>query len=52
MLEHRSIDICCIQKTKFNGKSVRMSSWIALKLLWMENEQGLGWTGIYVAKKW
>ena len=42
MLEHRSVDICCLLETRFRGKSVRIISGKAAqcKLLWIGNEKG------------
>ena len=39
MLERSSVDICCVQETKFRGKSVRMISTKAVKykLFWIRN---------------
>ena len=39
MLERSSVDNCCVQETKFRGKSVRMISRKAVeyKLFWIGN---------------
>ena len=49
MLEHRPVDICCIQEIKFSGKSVRMISGkgAKYKLLWIENKKGLSTVEIF-----
>ena len=54
MLELRSLDICCVQETRFRGKSVRMISGKAgeNKLFHMGNEKGLGGVGSFLAKRW
>ena len=43
MLKHRSLDIFCVQETRFRGKSVRMISGKAAeyKLFWIGNGKGL-----------
>ena len=54
MLEHRSVDICCLLETRFRGTSVRIISWKAAqyKLLWIENGKGLGEQGIFLVNNW
>ena len=54
MLEHRSVDICCLLETRFRGKSVRAIDGKATqyKLLWIWNVKILGAVGISLAKKW
>ena len=54
MLELRSLDICCVQETRFRGKSVRMISGKAgeYKLFHTGNENGLGGVGSFLAKRW
>ena len=49
MLEHRTVDICCIQEIKFSGKSVRMISGkgAKYKLLLIENKKGLSTVEIF-----
>ena len=36
------VNICCVQETRFRGKSVRIVSWKAEehKLFWIGNEKG------------
>ena len=40
MLERRSVDVCCVQETRFRGMSLRMISGKAAeyKLFWIGNE--------------
>ena len=54
MLERSSVDIYCIQETRFKGRSVRMISGKAAeyKLFWIVNGNGLGEVEIFLAKKW
>ena len=51
MLEHRSVDICCLLETRFRGKSVRIISGKAAqhKLPWIRNRNGLRRVGIFLA---
>ena len=44
MLERKSVDVCCVQDTKFRGKWVRMISGKAAeyKLFWIGNDNGSG----------
>lgn len=52
-LELRSLDICCVQGTRFRGKSVRMISGKAgeYKLFHIGNGKGLGGVGSFLAKR-
>ena len=54
MLEHRSVNICCLLATRFKGKSVRIYYGKAAqyKLLWIWNGKGFVGVGIFLAKKW
>ena len=51
MLENRSVDICCLQGTRFRRKSVKMIIGKAAKykLFWIENWKGLGRVEILLA---
>ena len=44
MLECRPVDIFCVQKTRFKGKSARITSGKATehKLFWIRNDQHFG----------
>ena len=52
MLEHKSVEICCIQETRFRGKLVRMIIGKAAqyKLFWKQNEKVLG--GVRIFLEW
>ena len=54
MLEHRSVNICCLLATRFKGKSVRIYYGKAAqyKLLWIWNGKGFVGVGIFLAKTW
>ena len=54
MLESRSVDTYCGQETRFRGSSVEMNDGEAAqcKLIWIENEKGLGGVGTFFTEKW
>ena len=53
MLERRLVRVCCVQATRFRGKSVKMinGKTAKYKLFWIENKKGLG-EGIFLAEIW
>ena len=52
MLELRSLVTCCVQESRFRGKSVRIISGRAAeyKLFWIGDEMGLGIVRIFEPK--
>ena len=48
LLEHRSINICSVQETRYSGKFVRMMG----KLDWIGNDENFRLEGIMLSKKW
>ena len=53
-LERRKVDICCVQETRFRGKSARVfvGRRSRYKFIWCGNDQGTGGVGVLVAEKW
>ena len=53
-LERRDIDLCCVQETRWRGKSVRMveGKQARYKIFWIGNSKGTGGVGIFLAEKW
>ena len=53
-LERRDIDLCCVQETRWRGKSVRIveGKQARYKIFWIGNSKGTGGVGIFLAEKW
>src|SRR5579862_2276939 len=51
MARRRNIDFCCLQETRWKGKSARVIGGL-YKLFWMGCEEGVAGVGIMVAQQW
>ena len=53
-LTRRSIDICCIQESRWRGASARMISGknSRYKFFWVGNDDGTGGVGFLLSEKW
>ena len=53
MIKCMSLDICCVQKTRFRGNLVRMISGKAAvyRLFWIRKEKDCDGVGIFLAKE-
>ena len=53
-MERRSIDICCLQETRWRGGSARMlkGKEAKYKFHWCGNDKGVGGVGILTSEKW
>ena len=51
--ESKSVDICCMEETKFRGKSVKIIKGNSARysLFWIGYKEGLGDAGIFVAEE-
>ena len=54
MLSRRSVDICCVQETRWKGESARksMGKNYHYKFFWKGDESGHGGVGILINEKW
>ena len=54
MLTRREVDVCCVQETRWRGRSARkiQGKDSVYKFFWCGDQSGYGGVGVLIAEKW